>query len=230
MIRRLLRTLALAAAGLAWQAQAQAGAPLWDDSRDNLMVVVRESIGANKPDDILEPVGKGKVRLADGSEIEVESAWWNFIGDTHIRFVFDGEHSMRDATPQDLARLKLATAADALALALANVERVYGTPKSMPWVGGVMLVEGKSPDLDSSDFLDRAFWRGLLKTHPEGLAVAVPKRGGLLYTPASDLRSVDALRSNIARLHSSSVAMGVSSALFLFKDGHGSVLQPAVAP
>ena len=229
-MRRLLRILALAAAGLASHAGAQSGAKPWDDSRDNLMVVVRESVGANKTDEILSPIAKARATLPDGREIDIDVASWEFIGDTHIRFVFDGESTMRDATPQDLARLKLANVDDALALALANLKRVYGEPKATPWVGGVMIVAGKSPDLDSSYFLDRAFWRELLKTHPEGLVVAVPKRGGLLYASASDMRSVDALRRNIAQLHASSGTLRVSSALFLFKDDKWSVLQPAARP
>ena len=93
-----------------------------------------------------------------------------------------------------------------------------------------MIVSGKSPDLDSSYFLDRAYWRGLLIEHPEGLVVAVPKRGGLLFTPASDARSVEALRRNVAQLHASSGTQRISSALFLFKDDHWTVFQPAVQP
>ena len=229
-MRRLLRILALAAAGLASHAGAQSGAKPWDDSRDNLMVVVRESVGANKTDEILSPIAKARATLPDGREVDIDLASWEFIGDTHIRFVFDGPDSMRNATRQELAQFKLANADDALALALANFERVYGEPKATPWVGGVMVVSGKSPDLDSSYFLDRAYWRGLLKEHPEGLVVAVAKRGGLLFTPASDARSVEALRRNVAPLHASSGTLRISSALFLFKDDHWTVFQPAVQP
>ena len=92
-----------------------------------------------------------------------------------------------------------------------------------------MQVEGKSPDLNSSYFLDRDFWRDLLRQHPEGIVAAVPKRGGLLFVPLSDRRAVNELRKGIAYLYSSSERLRVSSALYLFKDDHWTVFQPAPA-
>jgi len=197
-------------------------------SRENLMVVVRESISANRSDDSFTPTGKVKARLQDGREIEFEMASWEFIGDLHIRFVFDSPHMMINATPPDLARLGVGAVDDALALALANIKRVYGAPSAKPWEGGIMQVKGKSPDLDSSYFLDRSYWQTLFQAHPEGLVVAVPKKGGLLYASASDNKAVERLKGGIAYLHSSSEKLRVSSALFLFKDGKWSVFQAPV--
>ena len=198
----------------------------WNDSADNLMVVLRESAGANKQDEALKPTGKGKVKLPDGKEVEVEFSWFDYIGDMHIRFVFDGPQSMINAKPQDLERLKL-TPEEALRLAVANVKRVYGKPGSVPW-SDLMQVKGKSPDLDSSYFLDREFWQSLLKQHPEGIVVAVPKRGGLLYTPLSNTTAVDRLRRGVFKLYESSERLRVSSALYLFKDDKWTVFQAAV--
>lgn len=194
-------------------------------TRENFMVVVRESMGANRPEDTFTPTGKAKAKLPDGREIEIDTAMWDFIGDTHIRFVFDGPRMMVNSSPQDFDALGIKGVDDALALALANVRRVYGEPKASPWEAGIMLVEGRSPDLNSSYFLDRAYWLGLTKTHPEGLVVAVPMRGGLLYAPASNTRAVEALKRGVAKLHAGSDRMRVSSALFLFKDGKWSVFQ-----
>jgi len=89
-----------------------------------------------------------------------------------------------------------------------------------------MQVQGKSPDLDSSYFLDRAFWQNLLRQHREGIVVAAPKRGGLLFTPLADSEAVDVLRKSIADLFSSSESLRVSSALYLFKDDRWTVFQP----
>ena len=197
-------------------------------SRDNFMVVVRESIGANRPDDRLIPSGKTKAKLPDGREIEFEMASWEFIGDTHIRFVFDGPTSMINATPPDLERLGLKSVDEALELAIANVRKVYGAPGAKTFEGGIMQVQGKSPDLDSSYFLDRNFWNDLLKKHPDGMVVSVAKRGGLLYAPTTDVKAVEGLKRGVANLHSSSQRLLVSSALFLFKDGKWSVFQAPV--
>jgi hypothetical protein len=135
---------------------------------------------------------------------------------------------MVNATPQDLDKLGIKGIDEALTLALSNVGRVYGEPKAFAWDAGIMAVEGKSPDLNSSYFLDRAYWQSLSKTYPQGLIVAVPKRGGLLYTPLSNAAGVEALKRGIGKLHASSDRMRVSSALFLFKDGKWSVFQAPV--
>ena len=196
--------------------------------RDNLMVVVRESIGANKENETFEPSGKASAKLPDGREVEIAMAWWEFIGDMHIRFVFDGPQTMIGATPQDLAKLHLGSVDEALALALDNVKRVYGEPTATEWTNGVMQVHGKSPDLNSTYFLDRDYWCSLLKTNPAGVVVAVPKRGGLLYAPLSNVNAVDSLKRGIAQLHATSGQLRVSSALYLFKDDKWSVYQAAV--
>ncbi len=193
------------------------------------MVVVRETEGGNKQDDALVPSGKAVATLADGRHVEVQAAWWEFIGDMHIRFVFDQPNTMIGATPDDLERLKVTNVDQALALAMANVRRVYGEPTASPWSGGVMEVHGQSPDVDSSYILDRDFWRARLREHPEGLVVGVPKRGRLLYAPLNDHTAVDGLKKGIRALYTSSGQLRVSSALYLFKGDKWSVFQPAVS-
>jgi len=200
-----------------------------DKSAQNLMVVLRESMGGvNKQDEMLQPMGRMRVKLADGKEVDVESAAFLLLGDMHIRFVFDGPSYMPNAKLQDLARLGI-NPEQALQLAVGNIKRVYGNPVVKPFTAGLMQVEGKSPDFDSSYFLDRDFWRKLLRQHPEGIVVGVPKRGGLVFAPLSDSTAVDSLRRGIAYLYSSSGQMRVSSALYLFKDDHWTVFQPPQA-
>jgi hypothetical protein len=197
----------------------------FDTSAGNLLVVLRESRGQNKPDEALRPFGKVRGVLADGREVDVDISWYKYLGDMHIRLVFDGGQTMQSASPEDLARLHL-TPDEALELAIANLERVYGAPTARPWSGGLMQVQGRESDFNSSYFLDRDFWRGLQAQHPEGLVVAVPRRGGLVYAPASDEVAVESLRFSVAALYAGGPGARLSSALYLFKDGHWSVFQP----
>lgn len=200
-----------------------------DSSAGNLMLVLRESMGAPvRKSERLEYMGKGKARLKSGEEVEVEVAHYAYLGDMHIRFVFDGPTTMINATPKDLQNLHLEKPEDALHVAIANMRRVYGAPKTTVLAGGVLQVESGSPDLNSSYFLDRAFWTELNKKNPEGIVAGVPKRGGLVFAPLSDWRSVDALRANIAYLHASSERQRISSALYLFKDGNWTLFQEPV--
>jgi hypothetical protein len=221
-------SLAVACAAFASLVSAAPGADPLDTSAANLLVVLRESRGENKQDESLRPFGKVRATLGDGREIELETSWFQYLGDMHIRLVFDGGQTMQSASPDDLARLRL-TPEDALQLAVANLRRVYGAPDVQPWSGSLMQVQGRESDLNSSYFLDREFWRALQMRHPEGLVVAVPRRGGLVYAPVSDEAAVTNLRFSAAALYAGGPGARLSSALYLFKDGRWSVFQPPQA-
>ncbi|MCM2252553.1 MAG: hypothetical protein NDJ19_09375 [Ramlibacter sp.] len=217
--------IALACAALAWQAPLTAAADTPDTSAGNLLVVLRESLGDNKQDESLQPYGTLRATLDGGREIELETSWFRYLGDMHIRLVFDGGQTMQSASPDDLARLQL-TPEDALRLAVANLRRMYGTPDARPWSGSLMQVQGLASDLNSSYFLDREFWRALQSRHPDGVVVAVPRRGGLVYAPVSDEAAVTNLRFSAAALYAGGPGARLSSALYLFKDDRWSVFQP----
>jgi hypothetical protein len=195
------------------------------DGIDRLMPVLRESPGADKRDEALVPMARLELALPGGRKAEMAPAWFQLIGDMHVRLVFDDADSLRSARIEDLERLGLSPEA-ALARATANLERVYGPPASTPW-HSLMQVKGRSPDFDSSHFLDQGFWRALLERHPDGLVAAVPQHGGLLWTPADDAANVAAMRKGVGTLHDSSGELRISSALYLFRDGRWTVFQPA---
>jgi hypothetical protein len=226
LTRRVLLKLCLAlACGAGSLPSAAQQDQTFDISAGNLLAVLRESRGENKQDESLQPFGRVTARMPDGKRIEFDTSWYQYLGDMHIRLVFDGGQSMQSASPEDLTRLRL-TPEGALALAIANLRRVYGTPAVQPWSGGLMQVQGSSADLTSSYFLDRELWQGLQARYPEGLVAAVPRRGGLVYAPASDQAAVTSLRFSVAALYAGGQGTRLSSALYLFKDGHWSVFQP----
>ena len=201
----------------------------FDTSAGNLMAVLRESSGSNKQDEDLQPYGKLRAQLVDGREMDVEASWFHYLGDMHIRLVFDGPQSLQSVSPEDLRRLQL-DPQQALELAAVNLRRVYGVPAAHPWSGALMQVEGQAADLNSSYFLDRAFWRALQERHPQGVVAAVPRRGGLVYAAVDDEEAVAQLRFSAAALYASGEQARVSSALYLFKDNRWSVFQPPLVP
>jgi hypothetical protein len=218
--------VALAIACGAAHAQAQAAQEdRFDTQAGNLMAVLRESSGANEPQETLQPYGTLRAQLPDGSEVELETSWFRYVGDMHIRLVFDSSTQLQSASPDDLDRLRL-DPEHAVQLAVANMRRVYGEPVVRPWTGGLMQVVSRADDLNSSYFLDRAFWKSLEARHPAGMVVAVPQRGGLLYAPADDAEAVAALSFSATAIYAASSRSRVSSALYLFRGGHWSVFQP----
>ena len=190
----------------------------------NLLVVLRESPGSNKQDEALAPFGPISARLADGREVKFEASWYQYLGDMHLRLVFDGARSVQSALPGDLRQLHL-TPDEALERAVENLRRRNGAPVAEPWSGGLMQVHGDAPELDSSYFLDRAFWLEQLRRSPAGLVAAVPERGGLVFARADDEGAVALLRFGAAALYARDDRTRISSALYLFKDSHWSVYQ-----
>lgn len=203
---------------------AQAGDPQ-DLTAANLLVVLRESPGANKLEEGLTPFGKISARAPDGREFEFEASWFQYLGDMHLRIVFDGAQRVQSAVPEDLQRLKLSPE-QALARAVDNLRHRYGEPVAEPWNGGLMQVHGNAPELDSSYFLDRAFWQAQLRDSPAGVVAAVPDRGGLVFAHADDEAAIATLRFSAAALFAGSDDTRISSGLYLFKDGRWTVFQP----
>ena len=232
MLKYLLRTAGTLCLLLGGACGALAATPDSDEfevSAANLLVVLRESPGANKQDARLEPFGKISRRLDDGRHIEFEASWFQYLGDMHLRLVFDGDRRVQSALPQDLERLHLSPE-QALGVAVDNLRRRYGEPVAEPWVGGLMQVRGNAPDLDSSYLLDLAFWQEQERHYPEGIVVAAPARGGVVFARADDQMAVTGLRFSAAVLYFADERTRLSSALYLFKDGRWSVFQPAQKP
>jgi hypothetical protein len=194
-------------------------------SMSNLLVVLRESPGANKQDETLTPFGKISAKLPDGREVEFEASWFQYLGDMHLRLVFDGSQRVQSASPEDLERLQLSPE-QALGRAVDNLRRRYGPPVAEPWSGGLMQVHGNAPELDSSYFLDRGFWLEQLRDSPAGVVAAVPRRGGLVFARADDDFALATLRFSAAALFATNESTRISSGLYLFKDGRWSVFQP----
>lgn len=216
---------AIAAALLALPLAAPA-AEAFETSAGNLLAVLRESPGANKQDDTLRPIGKVRAVLKDGREVEFEASWFDWLGDMHVRLVFEGGERLQTASPADLQRLQL-DPEQALAQAVENLRQRYGAPTVHAWGGGLHIVQGGAPDLNSSYVLDRAFWLEQLRRYPQGVVVSAPQRGGLVFAPADDDAALVSLQFSAAALFARDEARRLSSALYLFKEGRWSVYQPA---
>jgi hypothetical protein len=223
--------LLVLAAGLfgAQAALADGAEETFEVSASNLLVVLRESPGVNKQEESLQPFGKISAKLPDGRVIEFEASWFQYLGDMHLRLVFDGIQHVQSALPGDLKLLKLSPE-EALARAVDNLRTRYGIPVIEPWTGGLMMVHGNAPDLDSSYFLDRQFWLDTARDYPEGIVAAVPRSGGLVFARADDEEALNSLRFSAAALYAANDRIRVSSALYLFKDGRWSVFQPPQQP
>ena len=203
-----------------------AAADTFDTSAGNLLAVLRESPGANKQEAALRPIGKVRATLKDGREVEFEASWVDWLGDLHVRLVFDGGQRLQTASPEDLERLQLSPD-QAVARAMQNLRERYGAPVAEDFGGGLTVVRGGAPDLVSSYVLDQAFWMEQLRLHPQGVIVSAPQRTRIVFAPVGDDAALFSLQFSAAALFARDNRTRLSSALYLFKDGRWSVYQPA---
>jgi hypothetical protein len=222
-----MTTIRAAVAAVFLAASFAAGAAeTFDTTAGNLLVVLRETPGANKQDDALRAIGKVRATLKDGREVEFEASWFDWLGDLHVRLVFDGGQKLQTASPEDLQRLRLSPE-EAIARAVQNLRQRYGAPTAVDWGGGLMAVRGGAPDLVSSYVLDRDFWLEQSRLHPQGVLVSAPQRTGLVFAPVGDDAALFNLQFSAAALFARDDRTRLSSAIYLFKDGRWSVYQPA---
>ena len=198
-----------------------------DARRSALRLILRERAGADKPDDVPALVAPFTTPIPGGGSVTLAPAWYDLIGDLQLRLVRETPEALLTLEVDDLAELGLAVD-EAVALALANLERQVGAPAVQAW-HNLWRVGTSEEAFDSNWFLARAFWRARLAEHPQGLVVAVPRTDALLFAPADDVAAVASMRAGIPRLHQEAGDWRLSSALFLFKDDRWSVLQPAGA-
>jgi hypothetical protein len=202
-------------------------APTFD--LDTLLFVLRERPGANKTDESLALVDPFDVSLpgAGGGSAGLAPAWFDLLGDLQLRLVRDTPECVYTLHASELDDLKL-DADQAIAIALANFRRLHGPARVSAW-HNLRRVVGANEDVDHAWFIDRALWLGLLAEHPDGLVAALPRTDLLVFAPASDTAAVASMRQGIPGLHAGGADYRLSSALYLFKDGRWTVLQPAVA-
>lgn len=194
------------------------------DGMQNLMLVVRTSFGANRPDALLTHTGPQHFTDAEGNTQTINPAHFDYIGDTHIRFVFDSPMTMRNLTYDEFKKMGMSVD-EAVALAMKNMYRDYGEPQVYPLEEGGFVIESELPDLNSAYFLDYSLWTNLATHFGSPLLVAVPARDVLLFAPLIDERGVQFLKENVQSLFKEASRYGVSTGLFLFKNDGWQVFQ-----
>ena len=194
----------------------------------NFMVVLRESPGISLAELSFQPL-EYELQAAlspNDSQPEEDLAWYHFLGDIHLRFVYYDKDCVVPITRANFEAHELSVE-QALDIAVDNIRTQYGAPRYRQWSQGIQIVQGESSDIDSSYLFDDLFWEELDGQYPQGLVVAVPKRGGLLFASAANKPAVELLTQNVTYLHSTSAEMRISGALYARNQGRWSMLQEA---
>ena len=189
---------------------------------ENFLVVIREAIDATVPQIILEPEYPQTAEI-DGESLEFNMAWYSLIGDTQIRFVLDGEHTMSNVEVEEFEKYGI-TVEQGITEAIANQESIYGKATYAEWQEGIYIVSGGSVDLDSSHFLNARLWAEVDSAFPDGIVAAIPDRGTLIFAPISDENASTLLVSNVKQLKEGSESLGISKFPYLRQKGSWKLL------
>lgn len=191
------------------------------DSRELLQVRLANDASAHLPHEQL------KLPAAGDPKAQAYRLSLGYLGDIRLNFRFAG--SGRDALVSDLQRLGI-TPAQALGLAVLNHKRQYGDASFVPVSDGVSMLKCSDPAVCTTFFLDRRLWKQLLAKYPEGVLVAVPREGSLLFSPAGDPDASRRLRETAARMLNVGGNARVSRNLYRFGSTGWQIASPLVDP
>lgn len=191
------------------------------DSRELLQVRLANDASAHLPHEQL------KLPSAGDPKAEAYRLSLGYLGDIRLNFRFAG--SGRDALVSDLRRLGISPA-QALGLAVLNHKRQHGDASFVPVSEGVYALKCLDPAVCTTFFLDRRLWKQLLAKYPDGLLVAVPREGSVLFSPASDSGASRRLRESAARMLSSAGNARISRNLYRFGSTGWQIAGPLIDP
>ena len=223
--RRTLLKLAPAGAMLALAPGAACAAQSKDPlprTREYIVALVRSHPGADprsRPVQRIEPaIAREDAKSAPGNALVFD----HFVGDLHLRYVFDDPQFMLALRARDLTRLGVAR--DELpALVVSNYRRLYPdviVTHPDRWLGLVT----RGGELEPCVMLDGMFWQRQMKAFGGPVIAAVPSTNAVYFTPREPKANVELLK-HLAILESEKAGKrGVSRTVFEWRNFRWQVL------
>src|SRR4051794_10247904 len=139
----------------------------------------------------------------------------HFVGDLHLRYVFDDPQFMLAMRVRDLKRLKIDR--DELpALVVANYRRRY--PQiTIAWPQRWLGALTNGGELEPCTLLDGPFWQRQQKAFGSELIAAVPSAQEVYFSPREPKQNVEFLRKLATEQHEKAGKRAVSRTVFVWK-------------
>ena len=203
-------TLALAG-GAQRDAYAQAAAP----ALDRIVALVRSQPGI---DPKLRPVQKIEavvMKPEAGVLPDDVPVFDHFVGDLHLRYVFDDPKFMQGLRTGDLKKLRI-DRAKLPALVFRNFRRLYPdltVRRPEPSLG----VLAKGGGLEPCMMLDSTFWERERAQYRGDLIAAVPARDLVMFTAREPRQNVELLKHLVVNMYEKAGPKAVSRTVFLWR-------------
>lgn len=206
---------ALAALAPAGRLSAQSKDPL-PRTRDYIVALVRAHPSIDprmRPVQRIEPVPpSADARSAPGNEVVFD----HFVGDLHLRYVFEDPQFMLALRVRDLERLKLRRE-ELPTLVVENFRRLYPkveVARPERWLGLVQNGGGLEP----CTLLDGAFWQRQTSDFGGEVIAAVPSAREVYFTAREPRQNVDLLKTLAAQAHERAGKHAVSRAIYAWRN------------
>lgn len=150
------------------------------------------------------------------SAAQAQLAIYGYLGDMALRLVFRDQDCIDSPVRlEEIARLEL-TPERALALATVNFKRINGPAEVRRFAPGVHALWASNPDAYAGYLLDRTYWRSQLKRYAQGVLVALPRPGNVLFASAADTAAAQELKRLAAQSYHAADEHGLSAYLYRF--------------
>jgi hypothetical protein len=163
--------------------------------REKLVALVRARPNVDpktRPVQKIEPV---ELTPEPGNSADNLPIFDHFVGDLHLRYVFDDERFVQAVRGRDLARLRLDRKA-LPALVVENYRKLYPDLSVIqPYAGMGAVIKGGQ--LEPTTLLDAEFWEEQEKRIGGALIAAVPQRDMLVFTRIEPKQNIELLKHRV---------------------------------
>jgi hypothetical protein len=212
--RDALITLASGAAAAAFGAPGAAHAQ--QQPREKLLALVRAWPNANpnlRPVQKIEPV---ELKPEAGNTVDNLPVFDQFVGDLHLRYVFDDERFMQAMRGRDLKRLKLDRKA-LPALVVENYSKLYpdlSVIQPYPGMGAVI----RGGQLEPTILLDADFWEEQVSRIGGPLIAAAPQRDTVVFTRIEPKQNIELLKHRVVLAYEKAADRALSRTVLAWRD------------
>jgi hypothetical protein len=185
----LTSTAAAFASGAARDALAQDPAV---NTREKIVALVRGRPNADPKTRAVQKIEPVELTPEPGNSIDNLPVFDHFVGELHLRYVFDDPRFMQALRGRDLKRLKLERS-ELPALVVENYRKLYpdlSVIQPEPGVGAVI----RGGELEPTILLDADFWDDQEKRIGGPLIAALPERDSVVFTRIDPKQNIELLK------------------------------------
>ena len=178
-------------------ARAQSKDPL-PRTKDYIVALVRSHPAADPRSRPVQKIEAAVMKADEKSAPDNALVFDHFVGDLHLRYVFDDPQFMLALRVRDLKRLQLPRE-ELPALVVTNYRRLYPkltVARPDKWLG--LVTQGG--ELEPCVMLDGAFWQRQMKEFGGAIIAAVPSAHEVYFAPREPRHNLELLK-HLAILH-----------------------------